>query len=62
MFIINAITPGQEEEVALRESTRLLRIVRFGDTLAKMNHEIIVLSDPLFLDVQNWRGKLCLSI
>ena len=53
--------PRGEEEEALRESTMLLRIVCFGDTLAKMNHKIIALSDLLFLETENWRGKLCWS-
>lgn len=30
----------------------LFRIVCFGDTLAKMNHNIIVLSDLLFLEIE----------
>lgn len=61
LWMISAITPGWEEEVARRESARSLTLVRFGDTLAKMNHKIIVLRDPLFLEIQNWGVKLCLS-
>lgn len=61
LWMNSAITPGWEEEVARRESARSLTLVRFGDTLAKMNHKIIVLRDPLFLEIQNWGVKLCLS-
>lgn len=42
--------------MALRESTTF-RTVPFGGTLAKTCHKIVVLSDPLFLEIENWTGK-----